>query len=422
MTSPSHPSNVDAEAAVARVKEPIQLCSFLSDLYLCESSGIPEPQLLIPAPAYIFWSVFTSLAPTLFYFSIWKLALAGPEASLLCTLSPVLLGIPSVHLFLTSRRGRITSHLLSLVGLAAYRFNDPLHRLWLVNIANIFACALAAVEWSGADSFYRGIGESIPLACHNSILTKSITVLGLSFILSSVAKLASHSNNPGTILFVVLFPHRSCDGLVWPFMNENTGGYNKTGILLALLAIAELSLRPAEKVSTPIPKGSVSKSWVNSGLALGSLIFTLHNLLADSTTLIAWSWTGYPVRGPVPHLHGYLTIMAQSLGLAIPALLPSDWVNVVCHPLWFAYGAVSAYVMYHHRDWVGYFGGLNLAVFCMSVLPMVLSMVAESSNGRLARTYTIAFFVTCLLYFASVWTVAYAFVPGGIYLRERTDL
>lgn len=205
-------------------------------------------------------------------------------------------------------------------------------------------------------------------------------------------------------------------------MNENTGGFNKTGILLALLAVMELALRPAPEASTSMQKGSVSKSWVNSGLALGSLIFTLHNLLADSATLIAWSWTGYPVRGPVPHLHGYLTIMAQSLGLAIPTLLPSNWANIVCHPLWFAYGTVSTYVMYRHRDWVGYFGGLNLAVFCMSVLPMVLSMAAESSNGRLARTYTLAFCVTCFLYLGSMWTVAYAFVPGGIYLRERTDL
>ena len=205
-------------------------------------------------------------------------------------------------------------------------------------------------------------------------------------------------------------------------MNENTGGYNKTGILLALLAVMELCLRPAPKVSAPIQRGPVSKSWITAGLTLGSLIFTLHNLLADSTTLIAWSWTGYPIQGPVPHLHGYLTIMAQCLGLAIPALLPSAWVSILLHPLWFTYGAVGAYFMYHHRDWVGYFGGLNLAVFSMSVLPMVLSVVAESSNGRVARTYTLAFFVTCLLYLASMWTVAYAFVPGGVYLRERTDL
>lgn len=205
-------------------------------------------------------------------------------------------------------------------------------------------------------------------------------------------------------------------------MNENTGGYNKTGIFLALLAIVELSLRPAPKAPTRIQKDSVSKSWISAGLALGSLIFAMHNLLADSTTLVAWTWTGYPVQGPVPHLHGYLTIMAQCLGLAIPALLPSAWVSVLCHPLWFAYGAVAAYIMYHHRDWVGYFGGLNLAVFSMSVLPVVLSMAAESSNGRLARTYTLAFFVTCLFYLADMWTVAYAFVPCGVYLRERTDL
>ena len=205
-------------------------------------------------------------------------------------------------------------------------------------------------------------------------------------------------------------------------MNENTGGYNKTGILLALLAVTELSLRPQRKVSPPTQGGLVSKPWVTPGLALGSLVFTLHNLLADSTTLIAWSWTGYPIRGPVPHLHGSLTIIAQCLGLAIPALLPSALVGILRHPAWFVYGAASAYIMYHHHDWVGYFGGLNLAVFSMSVLPMTLSMAAESSNGRLARTYGLAFFVTCLLYLASMWTVAYAFVPGGVYLRERTDL
>lgn len=371
VTPQPSPRKMDANAAVARSEQPIRLASFLADLYL----------------SYIFWSVFTSLAPTLFYFSIWKLAIAGPEASLLCTLSPILLGISPIRLFLTSKWGRVASHTLSLAGLAAYRLDDPLHRLLLVNIANIFVCVLAAVEWSDTDTLYRGI------------------VLGLSFILSSVAKLANHSNNP-----------------VWPSMNESTGGYNKTGLSLALLAVIELSLRPASKTPTLIPKDTASRSWITSGLALGSLIFALHNLLADSTTLIAWSWTGYPVRGPVPHLHGYLTILAQCLGLAIPMLLPSAWISILWHPLWFVYGSISAYFMYHCRDWVGYFGGLNLAIFSMSVLPVILSMTAESANGRLARTYTLAFFVTCLLYLASVWTVAYEFVPGGVYLRERTDL
>ena len=201
MTSPPHLSKVDAEATVVCSEQPVRLFSFLSDLYLCESCGVPRPQPLILAPAYIFWSVFTSLAPTFFYFSVWKLAIAGPEASLLCTLSPMLLGIPSVRLFLTSRRGRIASHLLSLVGLVAYRFSDPLHRMWLVDIANIFACALAAVEWSGADSFYRGIGQSVPVTCPNAKLIRRVKCW------VSVSYYPPSQNSPIILIIPVYPPH-----------------------------------------------------------------------------------------------------------------------------------------------------------------------------------------------------------------------
>lgn len=154
------------------------------------------------------------------------------------------------------------------------------------------------------------------------------------------------------------------------------------------------------------------------GLALGSLIFTLHCFVADSSTLITWSWTGYPVKGPVPHLHGSLTHVAQALGLLLPTLF-SNSLNIFSHPLWYLYGSAGAYVMYAYKDWAGYVGGLNFALFLMSVIPVVLGRAA--SNQYLARTYTIAFFVNALLDVVNTFTVAYAFVPGGEIFRERTD-
>ena len=145
-------------------------------------------------------------------------------------------------------------------------------------------------------------------------------------------------------------------------------------------------------------------------------------MLIDSSTLIAWSWTGYPVTGPVPHLHGCLTLTAQCLGLSLPASLSFRRSRILSHPLWFLYGAISAYTMYRYRDWVGYAGGINFSIFLMSILPTTLHQTAQAAKGRLGRTYFVVFLVVCLFYLASVWTVAYAFVPGGVYLRERTDL
>jgi hypothetical protein len=155
---------------------------------------------------------------------------------------------------------------------------------------------------------------------------------------------------------------------------------------------------------------------VAAALPLGSLLFTLVNLLADSSTLIAWSWTGYEnglPKGPSPHLHGSLTFIAQSLGLLLCSTLTSSFG-------WFLYGAASAFVLHQYRNWPGYIGGLNLAVFIMSIIPMVLQRAAATRDPAL--TYSLAMLIYCLLQVAGVFTVAYAFVPGGEYFRERTDL
>ncbi|OJT05847.1 Protein cwh43 [Trametes pubescens] len=350
--------------------------AFASDVYL----------------SYIFWSVYTALVPTLFYFSVWELGFAAHELALLATLSPVLLGIPPMWEWATSREGRAILHGFTLVGLAAYIVPSPLGRLFLVAFASASTVLGVTVDWLG------GEGEDV---------VYQAIVAGLGFLVSSLSKHANHTNNP-----------------VWPFVDGRSGGYNKTGIALALLAILEYASRPSAPAAsaTKSPKAAASAPthhWIPASLALGALLFSLHALLADASTLIAWSWTGFPIRGPVPAVHGSLTHVAQVLGLGLAAFLPH---GVRGHPLWLAWGVGSAYVMYAYRDWAGYAGGLGFAAFLMGAIPTVWARAAQAGRGREARTMVVACLVVIVYDVASTFTVAYAFVPGGEIFRERTDL
>ncbi|KAF8659047.1 hypothetical protein AX16_001920 [Volvariella volvacea WC 439] len=362
------------------------ILSFVSDVYL----------------SYVFWSIFTSLIPTLFYFSVWELGIAGQELALLATLSPIFLSIRPLRSWVATRSGQIVLHFLSLSGLAAYGLRRPIHRLFVVTFANIVTIIRQASQWAGLEDGDIG---------YQSILT------AIGFLIASLAKHANHTNNP-----------------IWPFIPARSGGYNRTGIALALISLVEYVSRPTPAQPPSIQKPARPSSlpsrlqdhWLSAAIPLGSLIFTLHNMVSESSTLVAWSWTGYTngkPNGPVPHLHSSLTLVMQCLGLILPILLStgeSNATNPLSHPLWFAVGSTATYALYKYRNWEGYISGLVFAFFIMSITPLVFQRAA--ATGQLAKTYTTAWLITCLLNLASIFTVAYAFVPGGVYFRERTNL
>lgn len=88
-----------------------------------------------------------------------------------------------------------------------------------------------------------------------------------------------------------------------------------------------------------------------------------------------------------------------------------------------AYAASSLSIFYYYPDWAGYLGGLCYGAFAMAILPRALSRAsASASRAGPAVVFGSAMAVYVILMLAGVWTVAYAFVPGGVYLRERTDM
>lgn len=194
---------------------------------------------------------------------------------------------------------------------------------------------------------------------------------------------------------------------------------------MALLALVELGSRSRSQnlLSGPSKKSESTRRpsgpWFPASIALGSLLFTMHNMLSDSSTLVAWSWTGYAngrPKGPLPHLHGFFTLLAQCIGLLLPLILSDS--SILFSPVWFVVGCAGAFILYTCRDWVGYAGAIVFAVFLTSITPLLFQKAA--SVGNIPKTYFVAWVVACLFNLASIFTVAYAFVPGGNYFRERT--
>ncbi|CAE6426794.1 unnamed protein product [Rhizoctonia solani] len=344
--------------------------TYMADLYL----------------SYCSWSVYTSLAITLFYFNIWELGVTGSELAVISTLTPIWLGIRSFRESVASHTGQVVTRACVILGMAAYAIDEPLGRLFIVAFANMALGIDWAITWSG-------------LSNHVSPRDNSL-IFAAGFIIANLSKMANHSNNP-----------------IWPIVDSRSGGWNKTGLLLGLLALAQFACRPPTSGLREAAKPDSPRTWMSS-VGLGGTIFALYSLFADSGTIVAWSWTGYPAKGPIPGvISSSVTISALCAGLALAS--SSSASRVVNHPAWLFIGAGACFVLYQYRDWVGYAGGLVYGLFLMSIFP---KMLQESAFRGSALVYYLMWLTVIALLLADVWATAYAFVPGGVYMRERTDI
>ena len=296
------------------------------------------------------------------------------------TITPAFLGIkPFRSLVVQNQR---FFHLLSLSGVAAYLVKDPVYRLFTVGFGVATGC-LAWVATLLADS-------AQPARLETRILAWTI-----GLIMSSIAKFAWHTNNP-----------------IWPIMHAANGGWNGTGLVLGILAALRFTRRaPLSGGDAPQEKNGSS---LLSALSIGGLFFGLHSLLSDTSTMISWVWDGYPVRGPVANVHGWYTIIAMTIGIAIGVLRPGLVTS------WTAYGVacLGAAILTIYPHWFGYYGGSTLAMYLMAV---AFPLISNAAKKNVAVTFGLGFMIYNLLVLFHVWVVAYAFVPGGPLVREHTD-
>lgn len=316
-------------------------------------------------------------------FPLWHMGISGYEVFVMSTISPLLLGIGSLRRLVVNNPRYV--YLLSLLGLTAFAITTPEIRLFSV-AAGVWFSTLA---WTS--SFFAE--RTSPRR-----LEAKVSAFSLGLIASSIAKFACHSNNP-----------------IWPIMNGENGGWNNIGLLLAVLATlrSTRARHIGELPLTPIQNGVGSS--ILAAVGLSGLLFGLHSLLSDSGTMITWVWDGYPVKGPLAVPHGAYTLLSMGIGFII-GLFYEDWTRT-----WSFYGigCTAAAIFYRNPGWSGYYGALILAAYLMALIPSFIQSATKHSPGR---TFGLAFLFYNVLVLAHVWVVAYAFVPGGPLLRERTDL
>lgn len=200
------------------------------------------------------------------------MGISGYELAIISWASPLLLAIPSLRA-LAVKNARLF-HILSLSGLLAFNVQDPANRLLVATFAVSCGCI------SVAATMYAERAQSLRLESR-------IFGWGIGLVMSSIAKFAFKTNNP-----------------IWPVMHAGNGGWNKLGLLLAVLAALRAHSRVPTSGGDYFPTSGKKCSPVLAGLGIGGVFFAISSLLTDSSTMIIWVWDGYPVRGPIPAPHG----------------------------------------------------------------------------------------------------------------------
>ncbi len=310
------------------------------------------------------------------------MGISGYEVLVMSTVSPLLLGIPSIRSLVV--KNLRTCHMLSLAGLLAYNVTNPVLRLFTIG----FAVWMSCLSWAG--TWYSAAGQPVRLESKISAWT-------IGLIASSVVKFAWQTSNP-----------------IWPTSHAENGGWNGTGFILAVLAVIRSTRRTPSASNELAVQGRKEGSSVLAGLGLAGLFFGLHSLLSDSSTMILWNWEGFPVRGPIASPHGSWTIVAMAIGLLLGLFredIAQGWT-------FYGIGCVGAAMLTLYTHWTGYYGALLLAVYLMGAAVPLISSAAKKSP---ASTFGLGFLVYNFMVLFHVWIVAYAFVPGGPLVREHTD-
>lgn len=247
-------------------------------------------------------------------------------------------------------------------------------------------------------------------------------LIGLA--LSNTLKLYYQGNNP-----------------LWPIMNDTNGGWNLSALAVGMVySVYMTSLDPAEeRPEIHVSQKTSIFAKIKHGLmfllkisSLGALLFSTHQLLSDSTTIIYWGWEGYNTDEPLL-FYPWNNYAAQFLVSFIFFGLIIFYQNTSLNNLFtmklltIAILSSSTFIL-ANEDFINkknfIYGGIPYFLGIVLSYPFLFSFLFDSATSNLETVliYSLSFFFYILFTLANIWTVAYAFVPYGYVLRESLPL
>ncbi|CAK9436361.1 uncharacterized protein LODBEIA_P09190 [Lodderomyces beijingensis] len=336
--------------------------------------------------SYMFWTVVSSLYVCVWYFPLWELGLTGYEAVIVVVfLAPILLLPSSLRKYLAAN-SQFARSLTVTLGIGSYKIVDPEKRLLTITAGTAFA-VMAFVN------------EFWALSNQPKKLNSYIATFTLGLLATSVFKFLNYSNNPA-----------------WPIMHAENGGYNGIAVFVGLLA-ALSTPNMSETTTLPPITASSGGSLLLGAFGFGGYFFALQAFLSDSGTLVLWTWEGFPIQGPTPITGALPHLAVFSLGIFVSTKYSSIALSSWSYNL--IVGTASAVATYNFKGWAGFAATLVYVFYLATLAPVIMQSV---SGYNPSRTFFVGFLVDIIISLGSIWIVAYAFVPYGPLLRERTDL
>lgn len=310
------------------------------------------------------------------------MGISGYEACLLATATPIILWSSTVLDVCCKNLGLI--HFSSFLGVAAYQIHSTSLKLLAITAGVVLSLIVWIIKLTQQQS-----PRSINIVSNHYLL---------GLLASTVLKYAYKTNNP-----------------VWPVMDEQTGGLNPQALTFAVMALLWGGMRHETlRKREPNMNGALYSLATSAGV--GATLYGLQNFLCDAAILILNVSEGYPILGPKPALHGVITIAAMALSIISGAILATSY---ILNPNVLSAIVIGACVYHNASGWKAYISGLIISCgICLSSAT-IMKAAAQFAPGPV---FGIGLTFYAILSSMSVWTVTDAFVPGGEYMRERTDI